>query len=104
MPSVCSRNATESRELSGHRAAAERLLEGTAAIDSGVVRSGIPASMTQADQIINEYWIPTIGMGRIRLREHPLYPKDADTEWLATQLRRLLLPPLKQSQAACRVS
>ena len=55
------------------------------------------AAIAQADQIINEYWIPTIGMGRIRLREHPLCPKDADTQWLATELRRLLLPLLNQS-------
>lgn len=30
------------------------------------------------------------GLGRVRLREHPLCPGDADPDWLATELRHLL--------------
>lgn len=50
------------------------------------------AAIAQAILVIDEYWMPKNGMGRIRLREHPLCPSDADAEWLATELRRMLLP------------
>jgi hypothetical protein len=47
-----------------------------------VVREGL--------RIVDELLAPRNGLGRMRLREHPLCPRDADPDWLLVELRRLL--------------
>lgn len=37
-----------------------------------------------------ELFAPQAGLGRVRLQEHPLCPKDADLDWFANELLRLL--------------
>ncbi|TVQ33608.1 MAG: hypothetical protein EA376_01765 [Phycisphaeraceae bacterium] len=46
-----------------------------------------------AIRVIEELLAPANGLGRIRMREHPLCPPDADADWLASELLRLLGPP-----------
>jgi hypothetical protein len=48
--------------------------------------------LLDAVRVIDELLTDQRGMGRVRLREHPLCPEDADVDWLAAELRRLLLP------------
>lgn len=43
-------------------------------------------------RVIDDLLAPATGTGRIRLREHPLCPKDANPDWLVDELRRLLTP------------
>lgn len=43
-----------------------------------------------ATRTIEEHLAPPTGLGRIRLREHPLCPPDAEADWLANELRRLI--------------
>lgn len=46
--------------------------------------------VTDAVRVIDELIADDRGLGRIRLREHPLCPDDVDADWLATELRRLI--------------
>lgn len=46
--------------------------------------------IVDAIRVIDELFADDRGLGRIRLREHPLCPDDADADWLATELRRLI--------------
>jgi hypothetical protein len=46
--------------------------------------------VVEATRIIDELIADAHGLGRIRLREHPLCPEDADPDWLAAELRRLI--------------
>jgi len=46
-----------------------------------------------AIRVVEERLVPADGLGRIRMREHPLCPPDADADWLAAELLRLLRPP-----------
>ncbi len=48
--------------------------------------------VANAMKVIDQYLKPTDGLGRIRLREHPLCPPDADLDWLSRELSRLLQP------------
>ena len=48
--------------------------------------------ITQALHVIDQHLMPIDGLGRIRLREHPLCPRDIDPKWLATELRRIVQP------------
>lgn len=43
-------------------------------------------------QVIDDLLAPANGLGRTRLRDHPLCPSDADPDWLVDELRRLLKP------------
>ena len=43
-----------------------------------------------AVRVIDELIADARGLGRIRLREHPLCPADANADWLAAELRRLV--------------
>jgi len=46
--------------------------------------------VVEAIRATDELFAGARGLGRIRLREHPLCPKDADPDWLAAELRRLI--------------
>ena len=48
--------------------------------------------ITRAIDVIDQHLMPVDGLGRIRLREHPLCPRDNDAQWLATELRRIVQP------------
>ena len=48
--------------------------------------------INDAMEIIDEHFAPTQGIGRIRMREHPLWPTDADPDWLVEEMRRLITP------------
>lgn len=48
--------------------------------------------IAEAMKVIDQHLTPNDGLGRIRLREHPLCPVDADLDWLAFELKRLLMP------------
>jgi hypothetical protein len=43
-----------------------------------------------AIRTVDELFAAPPGLGRIRLREHPLCPADADHMWLANELKRLI--------------
>jgi len=43
-----------------------------------------------AARVIDDLIAAPRGLGRIRLREHPLCPADAEPDWLAAELRRLI--------------
>ena len=43
-----------------------------------------------AMRTIDELFVAPTGIGRIRLREHPLCPADADPIWLTNELKRLI--------------
>ena len=43
-----------------------------------------------AMRTIDELFAAPPGLGRIRLREHPLCPADADPSWLTNELKRLI--------------
>jgi hypothetical protein len=43
-----------------------------------------------AMRTVDELFAAPPGLGRIRLREHPLCPADADPIWLANELKRLI--------------
>lgn len=45
-----------------------------------------------AVRVVDELFGDARGLGRYRLREHPLCPDDVDPDRLAVELRRLLLP------------
>ena len=49
--------------------------------------------LLRAIRVVDELLLPADGLGRIRMLEHPLCPDDADPDWLAAELRRLLRPP-----------
>jgi len=53
--------------------------------DDGRLRSAV--------RVVEDLLAPEDGLGRIRMREHPLCPTDADADWLAAELFRLLGPP-----------
>ncbi len=63
--------------------------EDVAAKELRVRHAGNPV-VVEATRVIDELLADAHGLGRIRLREHPLCPKDADPDWLATELRRLI--------------
>ncbi len=63
--------------------------EDAAAKDLGTRNAGHPV-ITDAIRIIDELIADDRGLGRLRLREHPLCPRDADADWLAAELRRLI--------------
>jgi len=46
--------------------------------------------IVSGERIIDELLAPADGLGHIRLREHPLCPRDADLEWFVSELRRLI--------------
>lgn len=47
-------------------------------------------AVTLALRTIDELLAPRTGLGRLRLREHPQCPPDADLDWMVSELRRLL--------------
>lgn len=46
--------------------------------------------VAEALRVVDERFVDTRGLGRIRLFEHPLCPVDADADWFASELRRLI--------------
>jgi len=46
--------------------------------------------IADAVRVIGELIANDRGLGRIRLREHPLCPHDVDADWLSSELRRLI--------------
>ena len=64
--------------------------EDTAASELGARHADSPV-VVEATRVIDDLIAPAHGLGRIRLREHPLCPEDADPDWLANELRRLIL-------------
>lgn len=46
--------------------------------------------IAQAVRAVDELFADGRGLGRTRLREHPLCPADVDPDWLAIELRRLI--------------
>ena len=63
--------------------------EDVAAKELAARHAGNPV-VAEATRIIDELIADAHGLGRIRLREHPLCPDDADPAWLAAELRRLI--------------
>lgn len=63
--------------------------EDAAAKDLRSRHDGHPV-ITNAIRVIDELITDDRGLGRLRLREHPLCPDDADADWLAAELRRLI--------------
>jgi hypothetical protein len=46
--------------------------------------------LAAAMRTIDELFVAPTGIGRIRLREHPLCPAETDQMWLANELKRLI--------------
>lgn len=46
--------------------------------------------LVAAIRTVHDLFLPTAGLGRLRLMEHSLCPKDADLDWFARELLRLL--------------
>ncbi len=46
----------------------------------------------RAQRVIDNLFVPRDRLGRLRLREHPLCPPDAEGGWRAEELRRILTP------------
>lgn len=63
--------------------------EDAASKELGARNVGNPVIGAAAD-VIDELIAAPRGLGRLRLREHPLCPSDADPDWLAAELRRLI--------------
>ncbi len=43
-----------------------------------------------ARRVVDDLFVDARGLGRIRLREHPLCPKEANLDWFAAELGRLI--------------
>ena len=65
--------------------------EDSAAADLAAHHAGNPV-IEEAIRVIDDLFAAPRALGRIRLREHPLCPADADPDWLAAELRRLVKP------------
>lgn len=63
-----------------------------AAADTLARRHAGDAELPAAIRLVDEFFAPTDGLGRIRMLEHLLCPPDADAGWLANELRRMLRP------------
>lgn len=63
--------------------------ESDAAGELALAHKGHPI-IASGVRVLAELFQPANGLGRIRLREHPLCPRDADVDWMVGELRHIL--------------